>query len=241
MEGPLPAFAGLVRLAEPELDLGRVALAIAEIEHPGLRAEPHLASLDELAARSGVAREPAGRARLDRLSAFLFTEEGFRGNAEEYFDPRNSCLNDVLDRRLGIPITLSVLMMEVGHRVGLPIAGIGLPGHFVVGAQIGGVMVVVDPFGGGRTLTREEADSLVSRVVGQPVNLTDAHFTPASKKEIITRMLLNLKGIYARLEDWGKTLAVLDRLLIVDGDNPEHASERGTALVRYRRRLATLN
>lgn len=241
MEGPLQAFAKLVKLPEPELDLGRAALAIAEIEHPGLRPEPHLARLDELAARSGVAREPAGRARLARLSVFLFEREGFRGNAEDYYDPRNSCLNDVLDRGLGIPITLCVLMMEIGRRVGLPIAGIGLPGHFVVGAQVGGGMVVVDPFGGGRALTREDADSLVSRVVGQAVNLTDAHFTPASKREIITRVLLNLKGIYARREDWGRALAVFDRLLIVDPDNPTHAGERGTVIARYRRTLAALN
>jgi regulator of sirC expression with transglutaminase-like and TPR domain len=241
MEGPLQAFAKLVRLPEPELDLGRAALAIAEIEHPGLGAESHLARLDALAARSGVAREPAGRARLDRLSAFLFEQEGFRGNAEEYYDPRNSCLNDVLDRRLGIPITLSVLMMEVGRRVGLAIAGVGLPGHFVVGAKVDGAAVVIDPFGGGRALTRGDADALVSRVVGQTVNLTDAHFAPASKREIIVRMLLNLKGIYAHREDWGKTLAVLDRLLIVDGNNRAHSSERGTVIARYRRKLAVLN
>ncbi len=241
MEGPLQAFAETVRLPESELDLGRAALAIAEIEHPGLSPEPYLARLDELALRSGVAREPAGRARLDRLSAFLFEQEGFRGNADDYYDPRNSCLNDVLDRRLGIPITLSVLMLEIGRRVGLAVAGIGLPGHFVVGAQMGGAVVVVDPFRGGRTLTREDAGSLVSRVVGRPMNLTEAHFAPASKREIITRMLLNLKGIYARRQNWGKVLAVLDRLLIVDGDNRAHASERGTALARYRKKLATLN
>ena len=241
MEGPLQAFAEVVRLPEAELDLGRAALAIAAIEHPRLRPEPYLARLDELAERSGVARGPAGRARLSRLSAFLFTEEEFRGNAEDYYDPCNSCLNDVLDRRLGIPITLSVLMMEIGRRVGLALAGIGLPGHFVVGAPVDGTMVVVDPFGGGRALTREDADALVSRVVGRAVSLTDAHFAPASKREIITRMLLNLKRVYAHREDWGKALAVIDRLLIVEPDNPTHAGERGTVMTRYRRRLAALN
>jgi len=241
MEGSLRAFAELVRLPEPELDLGHAALAIAEIEHPGLKAEPYLARLDALASRSGAAREPAGRARLARLSAFLFEGEGFRGNAEDYYNPRNSCLNDVLDRRLGIPITLSVLMMEIGRRVDLPIAGIGLPGHFVVGAEVGGAMAVVDPFGGGRALTREDADALVMRAVGRPVHLTDAHFAPASKRDIITRMLLNLKGIYARREDWAKALAVLDRLLIVDPGNATHAGERGTVIARYRQRLAVLN
>ncbi len=241
MDGAVAAFAELVRLPEPELDLGRATLAIAEVEHPGLGPEPCLARLDELAARSGVAREPAGHARLSRLRVFLFDEERFRGNAQDYYDPRNSCLTDVLDRRLGIPITLSVLMMEVGRRVGLTVSGIGLPGHFVVGAHVDGTMVVVDPFGGGRVLTRENAASLVSRVVGRPVNLTDAHFAPASKRQIITRMLLNLKGIYAHREDWAKVLAVLERLLVVDVENPSLAREHGTALARFRQKLAMLN
>src|SRR5436309_858572 len=168
-----------------------------------------------------------GRTLLLRLEG-----AGFRGNAGDSYDPRNSCLNDVLDRRLGIPITLSVLVMEVGRRVGLEIQGIGLPGHFCVGARVGDELLVLDPFGGGRRLGRDEAEAIVSRVVGRPVELTDTHFVPATKAQIVVRMLRNLQGIYARREDWAKALAVIDRLLVVEADAPMHVRDRGTVLVK---------
>jgi regulator of sirC expression with transglutaminase-like and TPR domain len=237
----LREFRELVARPETEVDLGRAALAIARIEYPDIAAASYLARLDDLATRSGASREGDARSKLDRLREFLFAAEGFRGNAEAYYDPRNSFLNDVLERRLGIPITLSLVMMEVGRRVGLPIAGIGLPGHFVVGARVGGESVVVDPFGGGRILRREDAEALVSRAVRRPVNLTDAHFVQASRTQIVVRLLENLKGIYAKHEDWAKTLAVLDRLLVVDPGDPAHARERGVVFAHLRRTLARLN
>src|SRR5262249_59930934 len=128
----------------------RGALLIAQIEHPALDPTPTLARLDALARRSEAAALADPRQRLERLRRFLFEEEGFRGNAEDYYDPRNSCLNDVLDRKLGIPITLAVVVMEVGRRVGLDICGIGLPGHICVGARGDGELVVLHPFPRGR-------------------------------------------------------------------------------------------
>lgn len=216
----------------PEIDLAGVALAIARIEYPDLVPERSLAKLDALAARSAVSGVGDARRALDRLRDFLFEQEGFRGNADDYYDPRNSCLNDVLDRQLGIPITLAVLTMEVGRRVGLEILGIGLPGHFCVGARLGRELVLLDPFGGGRVLERAEAEGVASRAVGRPVKLTAAHFAPASKAQIVVRILRNLQGIYARREDWAKALAVIDRLLVVDADAPTHLRDRGTVLVK---------
>lgn len=216
----------------PEIDLAGAALAVARIEYPDLPPIRSLAELDELAARSAVSTAGGGRRALDRLCDFLFAGEGFRGNAEDYYDPRNSCLNDVLDRRLGIPITLAVVIMEVGRRVGLEISGIGLPGHFCVGARIGGELLVLDPFGGGRVLERAEAEAVASRAVGRAVKLTDEHFAPTSKAQIVVRMLRNLEGIYARREDWTKALAVIDRLLVVDADAPTHLRDRGTVLIK---------
>ena len=215
-----------------EIDLAGAALAVARIEYPDLAPERSLAKLDELAARSAVSKIANRRRALDRLRRFLFDGEGFRGNADDYYDPRNSCLNDVLDRQLGIPITLSVLVMEVGRRVGLEIVGIGLPGHFCVAARVDGGPVIVDPFGGGRVLERAEAEAIASRAVGRPVELTDAHLAPAPKVQIVVRMLRNLQGIYARREDWPKALAVIDRLLVVDADAPMHVRDRGTVLVK---------
>jgi len=230
LDRALHDFRDLVR--GPEIDLACAALAVARIEYPDLPPSGSLAALDDLAARSAVSRAGGGRRALDRLCEFLFDGEGFRGNAEDYYDPRNSCLNDVLDRRLGIPITLAVVAMEVGRRVGLEIQGVGLPGHFCVGARIGGELVVRDPFGGGRVLERAEAEAIASRAVGRPVKLTDAHFAPTPKAQIVVRMLRNLEGIYARREDWTKALAVIDRLLVIDTNAPTHLRDRGTVLVR---------
>ena len=230
LDGALSEIRELLRA--PEIDLGGAALAVARIEHPELPIQSSLATLDALAERSGVTKAGAGRPALDRLRQFLFDEEKFRGNADDYYDPRNSCLNDVLERRLGIPITLSVLAMEVGRRVGLEIVGIGLPGHFCVGSRVGKELLVLDPFGGGRLLERGEAEAIVARAVGRPVKLTDAHFAPTPKAQIVVRMLRNLESIYARREDWAKALAVIDRLLVVDAGVPAHLRDRGTVLVK---------
>ena len=234
MDAALREFRDLVRRREPEIDLARAALIVARLEHPGLDVEHELARLDRLATRS---RAGGGRAdeALARLREFLFDEEAFRGNAENYYDPRNSCLNDVLDRKLGIPITLSLLMMEVGRRVGLDIAGVGLPGHFIVGVALRGRRLFLDPFHGGRELTADAARDVVSRAVGRPVKLEPSHWTPCTKPQILVRMLRNLKTIYAKQAQWERALAVVDRLLVLEADSPTHRRDRGTVLVRLGR------
>jgi regulator of sirC expression with transglutaminase-like and TPR domain len=231
----LATFHELARGDEERLDLGRAALAIARIEHPALSVEHELARLDDLAGRSTAADTCDPHVALERLLAFLFEEEGFRGNAAEYYDPRNSCLNDVLDRKLGIPITLSILTMEVGRRVGLDVEGIGLPGHFIVSASVGARRIFLDPFNGGAVLTPAQAAEVASRAVGRPVKLAEAHWAPCPKRQILVRMLRNLKGIYARGEDWPRALAVVERLLVLDAESPVHLRDRGTVLVRMKR------
>lgn len=232
---PLEIFHELARTAEARVDLTRAALAVARIEHPDLDVDAEVSRLDSLAARSRAAASRGSQAPLDRLVAFLFAEEGFRGNDKEYYDPRNSCLNDVLDRRLGIPITLSVLTIEVGRRVGVDFDGVGLPGHFIVGARVGGRRVFLDPFNAGAMLTPERAEEVAARAVGRPVKLEEAHWAPCSKRQIIVRMLRNLKGIYAKRQDWERALGVVDRLLALDADSAVHRRDRGTVLVRMGR------
>ena len=231
----LGAFQQLAERDERHLDLGRAALAVARIEHPSLSVDLEVARLDELAARSGAGDTGDRQAALERLLAFLFEDEGFRGNAEEYYDPRNSCLNDVLDRKLGIPITLSVLTMEVGRRVGVEVDGVSLPGHFIVSANLGARRIFLDPFNGGAVLTPAQAEEVASRAVGRPVKLAEGHWAPCGKRQILVRMLRNLKGIYARREDWLRALAVVDRLLVLDADSPVHLRDRGSVLVRLQR------
>jgi len=232
---PLEPFRELARTPDGRVDLTRAALAVARIEHPELDVDEEAARLDALATRSGAAASRGPQAALDQLVAFLFFQEGFRGNDKEYYDPRNSCLNDVLDRRLGIPITLSVLTIEIGRRVGVEVEGVGLPGHFIVGARVAGRRVFLDPFNGGAVLTPERAEEVAARAVGKPVKLEEAHWAPCSKHQIVVRMLRNLKGIYAKREDWERALGVVDRLLVLDAESGVHRRDRGTVLVRIGR------
>jgi regulator of sirC expression with transglutaminase-like and TPR domain len=232
MDPALRAWIDLVRAPEPEIDLTVGTLALARVEYPDLVVEHHVKHIDELAARSGTAGIDDPLRALHRLREFLFDEEGFRGNADDYYDPANSCLNRVLERKLGIPISLSVLMIEVGRRVGLRVHGVGLPGHFVVSATVGAESVLLDPFDGGTVLTQETAADVVARAVGRRVTLTAEHFAPVTKRHILVRMLANLKGAYVRREEWAKSLAIVDRLLVLDGSSSVFVRDRGSLLIK---------
>ncbi|MGH7390894.1 MAG: SirB1 family protein [Candidatus Rokuibacteriota bacterium] len=232
MDNGLGDFAALVRTPEPALDLAVGALLVARVEHPGLSPARGLARLDELADASRAGRVADPLKALHRLREFLFEEQGFAGNATDYYDPRNSCLNDVLERRVGIPITLSTMLMEVGRRVGLSIVGVGLPGHFVVRADVGPEPVLLDPFDSGAVVTPERAGDLVARALGRRVPLGGEQFSAVGKRQILTRMLMNLRGIYCRRGDWDKALAVFDRLLVLDAEAVAHHRDRGTVLVK---------
>jgi regulator of sirC expression with transglutaminase-like and TPR domain len=231
----LRTFREVIEVPEAQLDLGAAALTIARVEYPELSTTPYLDQLDELAERSGAARRRDPETTLDRLRHFLFEERGFRGNAGDYYDPRNSCLNDVLDRKLGIQITLSLLMMEVGRRVGLAIEGVGLPGHFVVRAHVGARHVLLDPFNGGALLTPDAAASVVAKAIGKPVEIQDAHWAPCGKRQILVRMLRNLKTVYAQRGTWDRALPVTERLLLLEPDSPIHLRDRGTILTKLGR------
>jgi regulator of sirC expression with transglutaminase-like and TPR domain len=220
----LSEFARAVERPDDQIDLARAALLIAAAEHPGLSVDEHVARLAALA----QAAEPARRAtdalgRLHRLREFLFEEMGFAGDRDDYFDPRNSHLNAVLDRRLGIPITLSLVLIEVGRRLDLEMEGIGLPGHFITGARVAGEQVLLDPFNRGALLTIESCRELVGRALGRPVRLAPEHFAPVTNRQFLTRMLANLKGVYWRREAWDQVVRVIDRLLVL---NPASAGER---------------
>ena len=226
----LSAFATVVRRPDPEIPLARAALLIAAAERPDLDVDDYLERLNGLA----DAAEPARRAtdalsRLHRLREFLFEDLGFAGDRADYYDPRNSHLNEVLDRRLGIPITLSLVLIETGRRLGLEMEGIGLPGHFITGARIAGEHVLLDPYNRGALLTMETCGQVVSRALGRPVRLTPAHFAPVDNRHFLARMLANLKGIYWRQEAWEKVIRVIDRLLALDATAGGERRDRGTA------------
>src|SRR5262249_50007230 len=147
---------------------------LARDEYTGLDVEGYLAELDAMAGEAKAYVRGDLAARVTGLCRYLFHELGFRGNAQDYYDPRNSYLNQVLDRRTGIPISLSAVAMIVGNRVGLTVVGVGLPGHFVAKAVDGAQEVIFDPFHGGRLLSIEECESTVQRVIGEPFQATPA-------------------------------------------------------------------
>ena len=221
-------------VAPDHIDLARAALLIAEDEYPQLTAEPYLHRLDLFSemVRDRLANETAAPVLLGEISKVLFDEEGFRGNTDAYYDPRNSFLNDVLDRRLGIPITLSIIYLEVGWRLGLPLEGVNFPGHFLVRYEGEAVRLLVDPFQGGQIRFEDEAQELLDRVYGGTVKLQETYLRPASKRDILVRLLTNLKTIYLNTRDDERALTAVKRILVFQPDAPEEVRDHGMILAR---------
>jgi len=224
-------FAAL--LAREPIPLDEAALAIAAEEYPALDPEPYLERLDALAAR--VRRAVPGPLRpastLRALREVLAEEEGFRGNAEDYQDPRNSFLNDVLDRKLGIPISLTVVWMEVARRAGSGLLGVGFPGHFLAKIASPGVEVFVDPFNGGDLLGPDECLARFRTRSGGR-ELDPRHLEPVSTRQILARMLQNLRHVYAGRRDDVGTFWVTDRLLVLAPGMLDALRDRGLAAAR---------
>jgi regulator of sirC expression with transglutaminase-like and TPR domain len=238
----LDAWTTEVERPDADISLARAALALSRIEHPDLDVERYLGRLDGLAGEIGRTRRDASPVeRLHGLREYLFEELGFKGNRADYYDPRNSFLSDVLDRRVGIPISLSLVLIEVGRRLGLPMEGIGLPGHFITGVRLDDAPILLDPFHGGAILTPEACRELVSKALGKRVRLTEASFAPVGHRQFLTRMLANLKGIYWRSEQWDKAARVSDHLISLDPAAGTERRDRGIALAKagqYQRGLA---
>jgi regulator of sirC expression with transglutaminase-like and TPR domain len=213
------------------VDLAEAALLIAGGEYPELDVDRYVARLDGLGA---VLRERAGGAGVEAavaaLNHLLFEEEGFRGNTECYYDPRNSFLNDVLDRRTGIPISLSTVYMEVARRAGFAAEGLGLPGHFIVRVDSPTAPLLVDPFHAGARLTVEDCQRRLDRIYSGRLRLEPKMLEPCARKAILARMLRNLKGIYEKAGDFLRALRTVDMLLSLDPESGEDVRDRGLLL-----------
>ncbi len=221
-------FRDLTELPDERLDLGRAALLMATIETPDLDVDAWLGRLDELgeAVREQAADAPGDYERLGALTRYLYGELGFRGNAEEYYDPRNSCLHEVIERRLGIPISLAVLLIEVGRRAGVPLLGVGLPGHFLV-RHARHVELVLDPFDRGRILTRTECAEILGKVFGSEATFEPRMLQPVGPRQILARMHNNLRAIYLEGGELKKVARVIDRLARLEPSEPRHRRDRG--------------
>ncbi len=215
------------------VDLARAAFLIAQIEYPGLDLEHELSLLDSLAAgaahRLGENRDTIYT--LNTISEYLFDEVELQGNTDEYYDPRNSYLNQVLLRRLGIPITLSLVYLEVGKRLGIPLVGIGMPGHFLLRHR-DETGLFVDPFNRGILLSEDECAERLTQVTQSQVDWDPEFLNPISNREYLTRMLRNLKSIYLQQGNYERALSLIDLLVQIQ---PQLATElRDRGLVKHR-------
>ncbi len=224
-------FNQLLNLPDADMPLAEAALLIATDEYPELDVRAYLRQIDELG-RELNERVPSGATaerRVRELNRFLFEDQGFTGNHHNYLDPRNSFLNDVLDRRYGIPISLSILYIEVGRRAGLPLQGVSFPGRFLVKFPLSGGEVVLDPFAKGTSLSQDDLEGILDTIMSAE-NLEKPPLArllaPAQKREIILRVLRTLKIIYTQTKILDKGLRVIDRILLVDPDRPVEWRDR---------------
>ncbi len=231
-------FAREVERPDEEIDLARAALLVAAEEYPQLPEEPYLSRLDLLAeeTQDRLADESAPLLILHELLDTLFRRHRFRGNREHYYDPRNSFLNDVLDRRVGIPLTLGIVVLEVGWRLGLPLEGVNFPGHFLVRFRGDAVSLLIDPFDEGTIRFEDQAQELLDRIYGGSVRLHESFLRPARRREMIVRLLNNLKGLYLSMRDHSRALSVVERLLLVRPLAPAEIRDRGVILARLGRK-----
>src|SRR5215469_11148782 len=246
------AFEAMIVGEDAAIDLAQAALLIAKEEYPDLNIAYYMEKLDYLAqqvwgvlglSRADTTHQFPQEQVLEAMNRVLFDQEDFHGNSKDYYDPRNSFLNDVLERRTGIPISLSLLYMEVGRRVGVQIDGIGLPWQFVVRFNLPGGMIYIDPFERGRLLSEQECRQRVKRALKGKKSFDPLWLEPVSHKQLLVRLLSNLKHIYFRKGDYVRALAACDRILLLTPDSPFERRDRGAIhlqLKQYARALRDL-
>ena len=233
----LERFAEMLSREDGKIELASACLQIAEDAYPGLDVDGYVGEIERLTKRlrARLAPDTAVEDRVIALNEFLFDDLGFSGNVDDYYDPRNSYLNEVLDRRTGIPITLAVLYMEIGRRIDLPLEGVSFPGHFLVRLPLRGGTLVLDPFSGGVPQSEAELRERLKRVIprdaagGVPVAELplDQFLEPASNRQILARVLRNLKGVYREKDSPERLLEVLNRMIIVAPDSAAELRDRG--------------
>jgi len=229
-------FQQLVTLPEGAIPLAEAALLMACEEYPHLEVSPYLDRLDEIAdaARPHIAQGAPAKDNAAAINSVLFDQFGFRGNSDDYYDPRNSFFNDVLDRRLGIPITLSAVYIEVARRLNFPVAGVGLPGHFIVKYRYGQEEFFLDPFEGGAFLSIDDCRARFASIYGEEAEFSDRFLSRASHRQILSRMLNNLKRIYLDAQAFDKGHAIVDMMIMVEPDEVHHYRDRGLLRIQLK-------
>ena len=222
------AFAELMAPPHRDIDLSRAALLIAQGEYPDLDIPYYLHILERLGRRvRSRSTDASPKAAIEALNRVLFEEEDFRGNEEEYYDPRNSYLNEVIDRRIGIPITLSVVYIEVARHAGIEIKGVGFPGHFIVKRESEDGPIYIDPFYKGLILDMEHLAHRLRLTGGGFMPFREHHLAACTEAQLVTRMLNNLKGIHASRRDYEKALTVIEMMIDVSPWDLDEVRDRG--------------
>lgn len=225
---PSPEFERVLKGA-PRPRLDRVALEIARDAYPDLDIDAQLAKIDQLAARTrGRCRPGASqRAVLGQINWVMFVEEGYEGNTEDYFDPRNSYLNEVIDRKTGIPISLSILYWSLADRLGVALSAANLPAHFMLRAEEDAGPFFIDPFHSGEFLDRDACERRIAKLTGGGTSVSEPQMEPCPPSAVVARMLRNLKTIYLGLEDYPAALQVQRRLAAIANDDPHEQRDLG--------------
>jgi len=234
--GLIEAFAAVAgpQIDDEKIDLVRGALTIARTEYPELNIESYVHRVDELAhhAESRISEIGDASETIAAVNHVLFRQAGLRGNREDYYDPRNSFLNDVLDRRLGIPITLALIYMEIGRRLGFPLFGVGMPGHFLLkNYDIDGHETLIDCFNGGDILNSQDCQRRLDEIYSGQMTLRPEFLFAVSRRQMLTRILNNLKTVYMSARNFKKVLPLVDLVLVIYPRSPEDVKQR--ALLRY--------
>jgi len=225
-------FLRIARLPDERIDLAEAALWVAAEQYEGLDVAGYLARLADLAERARPRLAAAGNLaeRVAALNRFLYDEQSFRGNRSDYYDARNSFLNEVIDRRTGIPITLAIIYLAVAARLGLPVHGVGFPGHFLLKCDAPDE-IVIDPFEG-TLLTREDCEARWRATLGEDTPFDARSLAPAPARETLARVIGNLKQIFLAQQDWPHALACVERILVLAPDAPTELRDRGLLYAR---------
>jgi regulator of sirC expression with transglutaminase-like and TPR domain len=232
----IQAFAALVRseIEDERVDLLRAALTFARVEDPQLDIEHYVRRIVELSARvTKKIQDPDDPAQIiSALNVVLFQEEMFRGNTVDYYSPRNSFLHDVLDRRLGIPITLALVYMEVARRVSFQLFGVGMPGHFLLKHyDVDGRSILIDAFERGSIVTEEDCRQKLDSIYSGQLALQPEFLLPVTRRQMLTRMLNNLRSVYLSQRDFRRAVQIVDLILVIYPRSPEDMKQR--AVLRY--------
>jgi regulator of sirC expression with transglutaminase-like and TPR domain len=236
-------FERLVKRPEPAFDLARAALLVAAESDPGTDVDGCLHTLDTWAAELRARLDPEWNnlQKLARLRSFLFDHLRFRGDHKDYYSPSNSLLNEVMASRKGVPLTLSIIFMELGWRIGMPFEGVGFPGNFLVRLTGEPRDLLLDPYRSGMSVHEEDCVHMLNEISGGKLQMRDEYLISITKHDMITRLLKNLKGAYLRQDDDENALAAVDRLLLLHPGDLDEVRDRGLLLYRLQRHGGALD